>query len=252
MTIKQNKKTRTLIVMMTVLVFAGVGIAMVHYKGVNRFVDPRIKEARLLYEKYNEFASSNQHDSIFWLMDTIESIYHSFDHYKESYETAVLYNNRAAVHLSVYLQPENEILIRDTAKLMSKAENAVKYSIRIIRDWINRFEGLDEDEIRKAIEKDFLIGMDHYSSEEKEKFLEKRVEEIIEAQIENKRRLSVSYTNLGIIKRHQERYDSAAIYYKKAIDLWDRNLSAENNLNILLNRPLKKPNLIQKLFPPEK
>lgn len=252
MTPKQNKKTRTLIVLMTVLVFIGTGVAWVYYQGINKSVDPRITDARKLYEKYNEFAASNQYDSVFWLMDTIENIYSSFDHYKESYETAVLYNNRAAVHLSVFLQPENEILIGDTAMLISEAENALKYSIRIIREWFGRFEDLDEEDIRKEIEKDFLIGMDHYSLEEKEKFLEKRVDEIFEAQKENKRRLSVSYTNLGIIKRHQQKYDSAAFYYKKAIDLWDRNFTAENNLNILLNRPLKKPNLIQKLFPPEK
>jgi hypothetical protein len=47
-------------------------------------------------------------------------------------------------------------------------------------------------------------------------------------------------------------YDSAAFYYNNAIELWDRNLTAENNLNILLNRPQKKRNLIQTLFPPEK
>ena len=248
----QKNKTRTIIILMTVLVFMGIGIAWIHYRGINESVDPRVKNARKLYEKYNEFAGSSQYDSVFWLMDTIERIYNSIDHYSNSYETAVLYNNRSAVHLSVYLQPENEILIGDTALILSKAENAVNTSIRILQDWYNRFEGLDEHAIRKEIKKDFLSGLAQYDIAGQDKFLEKRIEEIMEAQEENKRRLSVSYTNLGIIKRHQQKYDSAAIYYKQAIDLWDRNLTAENNLNILLNRPLKKRNLIQKLFPPEK
>lgn len=248
----QKNKTRTIIILMTVLVFMGIGIAWIYYKGINESVDPRIKDARELYERYNEYAALEHYDSVFWLMDTIESIYNSVDHYRKSYETAVLYNNRAAVHLSVYLQPENEILIGDTAVLISKAENAVNHSIRKIQDWYSRFEGLDEDAIRKSIETDFLAGLDEFSPGEKQKFLEKRIAEIIEAQTENQRRLSVSYTNMGIIKRHQQKYDSAALYYSKAIELWDRNLTAENNLNVLLNRPLKKRNLIQKLFPPEK
>ncbi|MGM0473066.1 MAG: tetratricopeptide repeat protein [Bacteroidota bacterium] len=248
----KNNKTRTLILTMTVLVFTGIVIAWFYYGGINRSVDPRIKGARELYEKYNEFTRLGRYDSILWLMDTIESVYSSVDHYRDSYETAVLYNNRAAVYLSVYMQPGNEILIGDTAAFISKAENAVRKSIHIYREWSGKFDGLDEIAIRENIEENFLNGMDPYSPDEKEQFLDKRVREIIEAQKENRRRLSVSYTNLGIIKRHQQKYDSAAMYYMKAIDLWERNLTAENNLNILLSRPLKKQGLLQKLFPPEK
>jgi hypothetical protein len=47
-------------------------------------------------------------------------------------------------------------------------------------------------------------------------------------------------------------YEKAINNYQKAIDLWDQNLTAENNLNILLGKPLKKRNLIQKLFPPKR
>lgn len=252
MTKEKHHKTRTLILTMTVLVFTGILIAWFYYGGVNRSVDPRIKGARELYEKYNEFTGLGQYDSILWLMDTIESVYSSVDHYRDSYETAVLYNNRAAVYLSVYMQPGNEILIGDTAVFISKAENAVRKSLHMYREWFSKFEGLDEPAIRENIEQNFLNGMDQYSPDEKEQFLDKRVREIIEAQKENRRRLSVSYTNLGIIKRHQQKYDSAAICYLKAIDLWERNLTAENNLNILLHRPLKKQGLLQKLFPPEK
>ena len=109
-----------------------------------------------------------------------------------------------------------------------------------------------ETELFELIKKSFLIGLDNYSQGQKQKFLKNRVAELKNAQEETKRRLSVSYTNLGLVKRHQLKYDSAAFYYKKAIDLWDRNLTAENNLNILLNNPIKKRNIIQKLFPPER
>lgn len=248
----KNNKTRILIITMTILVFIGILIAWSYYRGVNKAVDPRIKDARILYEKYNEFTQLSQYDSILWLMDTIEAVYSSIDHYRDGYEIAVLYNNRAAMYLSIYLQPGNEIVIGDTGLFISKAEDAVRKSLQMYQEWFGKFEGLNETAIRENIQASFLNGMEQYSEDETEQFLDKRIQEIVEAQTENRRRLSVSYTNLGLIKRHQHQYDSAAIFYAKAIDLWERNLTAENNLNMLLNRPLKKRNLLQKLFPPEK
>jgi tetratricopeptide (TPR) repeat protein len=249
---RKNNAARTLISIMTVLVVLGISIAWFYYKGINDSVDPRVKQARKLYEKYNSYASLSQYDSVFWLMDTIENLYQHTNYYRESYETAVLYNNRAAALLSIYLQPQNEIIIGDTIEFITRAEKAVRKSIEIYQEWFSIFESKDESEIRKIIEEDFLEGLDAYPEKEQENFLSNRIKELVEAQTENERRLSVSYTNLGILKRHQEKYDSAAFYYQKAIDLWDRNLTAENNLNILLNKPLKKRNIIQTLFPPEK
>ena len=83
-------------------------------------------------------------------------------------------------------------------------------------------------------------------------FIEQRIREIEASLRENDRRLSVCRTNLGIIYRMQGSYEEAVRQYELAISLWDRNLEAENNLNRLLNRPLKKRNIIQKMFPPEK
>ncbi len=249
---KKQKSPRALIITMTALVLIATGIAWLYYKSVNDSIDPRIAEARILYEKYNEYALQSQYDSVFWLMDSIESIYLSVDHYKDSYETGVLYNNRAAAYLAICMQPETEAPVPDTGLLIEKAESAVLKSINIYERWNEPFKDKDEEWIREFIRKEFLSGLDNYDIKEKNKFLDKRVDEIIEAQNENFRRLSVSYSNLGMIKRYHHKYDSAAILYKKAIDLWDKNLTAENNLNILLNRPLRKRNILEKLFPPEK
>ena len=98
----------------------------------------------------------------------------------------------------------------------------------------------------------FLLGLENYTEKEKINFISKRVSEIVDAQNETPRRLSVAYTNLGIIKRHQEKYKDAIDCYTKAIELWDMNLAAENNLNTLLGRPLKKQNMLRKIFPPKK
>jgi hypothetical protein len=124
-----NKTPRALIRAMVALVLISLGIAWVYYRGVNRQVDPRIKGARLLYEKYNAFAQSEQYDSLFWLMDTIEQVYAAVPHYRMGYETGVLYNNRAAAYLSIFLHPEKEEMVQDTASLLDKAEAMVKQSI---------------------------------------------------------------------------------------------------------------------------
>ena len=63
---------------------------------------------------------------------------------------------------------------------------------------------------------------------------------------------AVTYTNLGIVKRHQMDLEGAIVYYQKAIDLWENNHSAKSNLNVLLGGEPLKQNIIQKLFPPKK
>lgn len=249
--VRKSKPARTLIVIMGVLVILAIVISRKYYSDQEASVDPRIKPARELYEKYNSFAASNQFDSVFQLMDTIESIYVSTDHYASSFELGVLYNNRAAAWLTLGVFGEYyDDWERDS--LVEMAETAVRTSMGIYETWREKLGNLDEIQIRQTISDDFTNGLESYSSEEQKKFLETRVAEIAEAQAELDRRLSVSYTNLGIVYRHKEKYDSAARCYEKALELWDRNLTAENNLNSLLGRPQKKRNFIERMFPPER
>jgi hypothetical protein len=236
---------------MMAVVVIGVCIAWWYYKSINDSVDPRIREARNLYEGYNEFVVQSQYDSIFNLMDKIESIYNAVDHYKNSFENAVLYNNRSAAFLAMYLQPDNDAF-PDKAMFIQNSENAARKSIDICENWNALYKNVDDEDIQSFINNEFFQGLDEFTISEKEKYLQTRVNDIRIAKTENNRRLSVAYTNLGMVKRYQQKYDSAAIFYKKAIELWDRNLTAENNLNILFNKPLRKRTFIQKLFPPEK
>ena len=97
-----------------------------------------------------------------------------------------------------------------------------------------------------------MEGLESITPDLKTKYIKARTKDIEKAILENDRRLSVCYTNLGIVFRQREQYKQAAEQYKKALELWDRNLNAENNLNVLLGKPLKKRNIIQKLFPPER
>lgn len=247
----KNKKTRALIMIMGALVLSGIAISYLYYKNINESIDPRIVKARTLYEKYNLYAQSNEFDSIFLLMDSIELIYTNFDHYKDSYEVGVLYNNRAASFLTMALYT-NDIKEIDQDSIINLAEIAVKKSIEIYNHWLGKFQNKSLIEIENIISNDFYTGLEKYNADQKNKFLKNRINEIQDSQKETKRRLSVSYTNLGIIDRHKLLYESAANCYKKAIDLWDRNLTAENNLNVLLGRPIKKRSFIQRLFPPDR
>lgn len=246
-----NKKTRALIIIMCALVLSGISVSYFYYGNINKSTDPRIVEARTLYGKYNVYAQHNNFDSIFWLMDSIELIYTGFEHYKNSYEVGVLYNNRAASFLTMALY-SGGIEIKEQDSLIHLAEIAASNSIIIYQNWLERFEDKSAEEIEQIISNDFYAGLENFEAKRKNTYLKNRVKEIEDSQTETKRRLSVSYTNLGIIERHKLQYEAAARCYKKAMDLWDRNLTAENNLNILLGRPIKKRSFIQKLFPPDR
>jgi tetratricopeptide (TPR) repeat protein len=253
MGILNNKPTRALVLIMSALVLISILISYHYYKGVNNAVDPRTKEARVLYEKYNDYAKTNSFDSVFHLMDSIETVYSKYPHYRNSFEMGVLYNNKAASYLTMALYMDSTSNQQDKQdSIFSIAEKMVNKSISVYTDWLDRFENKSQEEIKNFIEPQFYEGLESYSDEMQATYLKKRIEEIEEAQMETKRRLSVSYTNLGIIKRHRMQYEEAARHYQKALDLWDRNMTAENNLNRLLGKPLEKRNFIQKLFPPER
>ena len=253
MGIFQNKTSRALILIMGALVLTGILIARTYYSKVNTSVDPRVADARKMYEKYNVYAQTNQFDSIFVLLDTIESVYSSIAHYQQSYEIGVLYNNRAATYLTLALySPVFNQGGETQDSLINLSELASLNAIKLYTNWLERYANLNEREIAPTIRSEFVQGLSTANDEQQAELLEKRTREIQDAQIETPRRLSVSYTNLGIVYRHREHYEKAAESYQKALDLWDQNLTAKNNLNILLGRPIEKRSFLKKLFPPER
>lgn len=249
--IKINRSIRTLILVMSVLVVIVVIIAQSYFRQQNQLVDPRIVQARELYATYNKLAEAGKYDSIFVLLNEIEGIYARVEHYRNSFEQGVINNNRAALWLTLGLQGEAYDSTGQDSLVML-ASGALQTSISIYENWDNQFGHGDPAICREQIAGTFLDGLEQYDPAQQERFLEKRVGEIVQSAGEVKRRLSVSYTNMGIVHRHHARYDSAAVCYTRALELWDRNLTAENNLNLLLGLPQKKVNIIQRLFPPER
>lgn len=255
MSISINKNKRALILVMSVLSFIVITFSYFYYSNVNSSKDPRVIKARELYEKYNNYAVQNDFENIFALLDSVEYIYKNANHFAESFEVGVLYNNRAATYLTMAIYentPERYSLLSKDS-LLQLALISVQKSIVIYENWLENFKEKSPDQINKILNNnDYLLGLELYTEKDISRFVKNRVKEIETAQYETERRLSVAYTNLGIIYRHKEQYDQTIESYQKAIELWDQNLTAENNLNILLGKPLKKRNLIQKLFPPKR
>jgi tetratricopeptide (TPR) repeat protein len=249
----KNKSTRAVILIMIAFVVIGILIARIYYQSVNNSYDPRVLRAKELYQTYNKLAPGNNYEELFLILDSIETIYHGIAHYRNSYETGVVYNNKAAIYLTELLNYDSIApsfnIYKDS--ITSLAEIMVKKSITVYENWLKKFQNLSEEQISAFL----VTGFDKdFSAENSEikKYHKQRVVEILDAQKENKRRLSVAYTNLGVIYRQKGDYKEAAGLYKKAMDLWQHNLAAENNLNAMLGRPLKTRNFIQKLFPPDK
>lgn len=253
-----NNPKRALMLIMGAFVLVAFGTAQLYYKHQDKGIDPRIVKARELYSKYNDYAQNNEFSKILNLLDSIEIIYSSIPHYINSYEVGVLYNNRAAAYISMAIYFDENSISLDGVNTLTKdslinlGANAANYSIGNYSQWLSQFKNLNKTQIIEALKGDFLNGLSAYNEKQQKHFINSRTKEILEAQYETPRRLSVAYTNLGIINRHNENYEEAVANYKKAIKLWNRNLAAENNLNILLGLPVKKQRLIDKILPPDK
>ncbi|MFH0755849.1 MAG: tetratricopeptide repeat protein [Bacteroidota bacterium] len=249
---------RTLILVMVTIVITGILVARSYYGNINRSVDPRVLHARELYSHYDQFARAGDFPGIFLLLDSIEDIYRKTAHYSRSFEVGVVENNRAAALLTLALYGDsiprgrNPFHELPPDSVVNMAMNHALNAIQIYETWPLRYKGFSGEEIRKILEPGFVDGLNPGDPSMVERIISNRVGEIQSALRENDRRLSVCHTNLGVIYRLQGNHREAVGQYEKAIALWDRNLEAENNLNRILNKPLKKRNILQKIFPPER
>jgi len=245
-----NKATIRLIFIMIGIVVIGITIANSYYGAINDAEDSRVFEAKRQYKTYNNFVKQNDYKSVFATLDTIENIYLQFDDYKNSYELGVVYNNKSAVWLSLALKKasnnKNKQVELDSAKKYSEK------SIIIYQNWLSEFENLSKEDILVKIKKYYIKDNNVFDNKNLDNIIKKRVDDIMLAKNETKKRLSVSYTNHGIIQRHNNDYDNAMASYKQALKLWKANRNAKNNINVLLGRPIEEATTIEKLFPEDR
>lgn len=251
MKVLKNKKTRVFIIIMSALVFCAIIIGKLYYKYQNESIDPRIVKANLLYESYNDLTKKGDYQAIFYLLDSIETIYAKIPHYKKSYEVGVLYNNRAAAYISMAIAPDgNDSIVKDS--LLSLAEYNINKSIEIYTNWLDQWGEKSEMEIKEKLIPCFNPNKEPFTGRNIDRFINKRAKEIIEAQVETPRRLSASLTNMGVIYRHRGEYEKAVQEYIAALKLWPDNLAAENSLNVLFDKPMKKRSLFRRFFPKDR
>ncbi len=235
---------------MLILAAAGIAIAWMYYGNINKSVDPRVKQARLMYARYNTYAADGDYEMVLSLLDSIEKVYVSEPHYRNSYEMGVIYNNRASVFLTLALSDTARQELRQS--YFALAEKHLMQGVDYYNGWMAFYSHKSEEEIRAVVEREFSSDSILAKHDNLDAIIHSRVREIQTARIETPRRLSVSYTSLGIIRRHDNQLEEAYEYYEKALELWEENHAAKNNMNILFGKPPEKQSVFRKLFPPDR
>jgi hypothetical protein len=248
---KITKQTKILLIFLVCISIIGFTIAYFYYNYQNKAEDPRIIDARLKLVKFDELLKEKKFDEALLTLDTIYNIYEAIADYRNSFELGVVYNNRCSVYLSMALYDSTNTK-EEKEHLLSLAEENVNKSVVIYAHWIDSVGKMTEVQIRKNILPSFNANDAAFKGENIERIINKRVENIVFAQTETPRRLSVSYTNLGIVQRHQLKQDSAVKSYIEAIKLWKDNFTARNNFNVLMGKPPEDRSIIDQLFPPDR
>jgi tetratricopeptide (TPR) repeat protein len=241
---------KKLIVVLSIVVVSVLVFAYFYYNEKNSAEDPRIVQAKYMLGKYDTMMAEKRYMPVFPLLDSIEFILNSVPGYKQSFEPGIVFNNRGSAYLSMALYEISDSA--DQQNLLYFALRNIDTSIVIYQNWLREYGQLSSEAITEKIRPFFPANDTAFSGKDYESIILKRVEDILLAQNETKRRLSVSYTNQGIVLRHQFRQEEAVESYINAIKLWKDNYTARNNFNVLMGKEPEDRSIIDKLFPPDK
>jgi tetratricopeptide (TPR) repeat protein len=245
-----TRETKLVLIVVISICAISFGIAFLYYGGVNKSEDPRITSAKFMFSRYDEWIQKKSYQPALTVLDSIEQILHNTPGYADSYELGIILNNRASVYLSRALYETEDSLIKryllDTALVFTHA------CIGHYNKWMDQYSKLSEEEISDVVKPYFQENDVAFKGKDYKKIIRKRAGDIVLAQKESPRRLSVAYTNLGIIQRHQFKQKDAIESYITAIRLWKDNPAALGNLNVLYGKPYSDRSTIKKLFPPDR
>lgn len=243
--------TRKLLTVTLSVAVLAVLFAIFHYRGINRSEDPRVIQARHLMAEYDSKAGGADSYLFFPLLDSAKSIYSSFPEYENSYEKGVIFNDKCSGLLLMALY-DSTLTDSTRRSLIDLSIDYCDSSIIIYEAWKNEWGELSEETIARKLETSMNADDDAFEGYNFRKIFRKRVDDIVMAQVEIDRRLSVSLTNKATAFRHLMMQDSALLYFQKALSLWEYNRVAESNLSVLMGGEPVKPGIIETLFPPDR
>ncbi|OFX80978.1 MAG: hypothetical protein A2X12_05350 [Bacteroidetes bacterium GWE2_29_8] len=248
---KLSKQAKIVAMFIFAMIIIGFSIAYFYYDHVNKSEDQRVISGRIKLDKFDNLMKARKYSEALPLIDTVYNIYDNALGYEGSFEFGLLFNNRASVFLSMTLY-DSLISKEEKENLLKLAFENITKSISIYEQWIDSVGKLNKEEIQSFVASAFRKDKVNFEGKDIEAIIKKRVDDIIFAKMETPRRLSVSYTNLGIIQRHQYKQQEALISYEKAITLWKDNFTARSNFNVLMGKPPEDRSIIEKLFPPDR
>lgn len=243
--------TRKLLVITSSVAVGAVLFAIFHYRGINRSEDPRVAHARELLAEYERLSGGPGSIDFFYLLDSAAVIYESVPGYEHSWEKGVIFNNRCS---GLLLMAIYDTSLNDSVKksLIDLSITWCDSSITTYLTWRDAWGSLPEDEVARKLGLSMHADDPAFRGYNFRKIYRKRVDDIMMAQVEIDRRLSVSYTNKATAFRHLMKQDSAYHYYQEALALWSHNRTAESNLSVLMGGEPVRPGIIESLFPPDR
>jgi tetratricopeptide (TPR) repeat protein len=245
-----SNQTKKILIGIFIIVGTSFFAAYIYYNSENRAEDPRIVQTKYMFRQFDKRMKENKFTSALPLLDSIEIILAKVPGYNESYEPGIVHNNRGSVYISKALYESKDST--EKIRLLVLAEKNIDTSIVIYSTWQVKYGSLSKEKLSENIKPFFPENDEAFKSKNYKKILQKRVADLVLAQKETTRRLSVSYTNLGIVLRHQYKQNEAVESYIKAIKLWKDNYTARNNFNVLMGKPPQDRSIIDQLFPPDK
>jgi tetratricopeptide (TPR) repeat protein len=246
-----SKGTKVILLITFIVSLLTLTFAFFYYRNINRSEDPRIQRAREFMLQYDKIPVSARSFDAFPLLDSAAAVFRSLPDYANSFENGLIFNNKSSTLLvmALYdstLQPPEKIT------LLTIASAYCDSSIILYERWINEWGELSLEAIADKIRPFMKEDDPAFAGLNFQRIFSRRVRNIVMAQVETPRRLSVSLTNKGTIFRHTMQPDSSLICYRQALRLWKDNRTAASNLQVLLGGEPVKPSLIQSLYPPDR
>ena len=243
--------TRKLLVITSSVAVLAVLFAVFQYRGVNRSEDPRVAHARQLMAEYDRISGGPASYDFFYLLDSAAVIYESVPGYKDSWEKGVIFNNKCGglLVMAIYDSLMNDSIRKSIIDLSLVWCDS---SITTYLAWKEEWGSLSEDAVTLKLAATMDVDDPSFEGYSFSRIFRKRVDDVMLAQVEIDRRLSVSYTNKATAYRHLMMQDSAYHYFNEALALWSHNRTAESNLSVLMGGEPVKPGIIESLFPPDR